>query len=74
MAFVSASISSNSASIDHTMSTTISPNRAALHEFDADVEEDEGKPSSTDCTNARKVSAVKVSLGDHVLNAQHRRV
>jgi hypothetical protein len=54
------------------MSTTISPKRAILEEFDDDVEDDEGKPSSTDCTNARKASAVKGCFGDHVLNVEHR--
>jgi hypothetical protein len=72
VAFASARISSNSASIDHTISTTISPNRAVLEEFDDDVQDDEGKPSITDCKNVRKPSAVKECLCDHVLNIEHR--
>jgi hypothetical protein len=56
------------------MSITISPKSVALEEFDDDAEEEEGKPSSTDCTNARKASAVKVSLGDHVRKVEHRSV
>lgn len=72
--FASACISSSSASIDQTISTTISPKRAAFEWFVVDVDEDEGKPSRTDRTNARKVSAVSVSFGDHVRRVEQRRV
>jgi hypothetical protein len=55
------------------MSTTISPKITALDEA-AEVEEDEGRPSSTDWTNATKVSGVSAPLGDHVVKVEQRRV
>jgi hypothetical protein len=55
------------------MSTTISPNMTALDEV-IEVEEDEGSPWSTDCTNATKESGVNALLCDHEVKIEHRSV
>ena len=72
--FASACTSSSSASIDHIMSTSISPKRARFDDPVADVEEEDGKLCRTERMNARKASAASVCAGAHVRSVEHNKV
>lgn len=72
--FASATISSNSVSTVHMISTTCSLKRAVLDEVVVDDEEEEGRLLSTDWTKATKASGAKLPLLVQEERVEKRRV